>query len=70
MDWPRARRASRAAVRRSRPNSNSSSETGEHARHHPSWGVRRVDTFAKGTQHNPALAKLTDSRHNLSSVAA
>jgi hypothetical protein len=71
MDCPRARRASRAAVRRSRPNSKLKlRETGEHASHHPACGVRCVDAFAKGTQHDPALAKLTDGRHNLSGVTA
>ena len=44
-------------------------ETGEHTSRHPPSGVRRVETFAKATQHNPALPKLTDGRHNLSGVA-
>jgi hypothetical protein len=38
--------------------------------HHPANGVRGVDSLAKGTQHDAALAKLTDGRHDLGGVTA
>src|SRR5262249_50547633 len=38
--------------------------------HHPTGCVRRIDSLAQGTQHNPTLAQLANCRHDLSGVAA
>jgi hypothetical protein len=45
-------------------------QTREDARHHAACGVRRVDAFPQGAQHDSALPKLANGRHNLRSIAA
>ena len=51
IDCPRARRASRAAARRSRPNFQLKfGQAGEDTGHHAARGVRGVDSFAQRAQ--------------------
>jgi hypothetical protein len=44
-------------------------QTCEDARHHAACGVRRVDAFPQGAQHDLTLSKLANRGHYLSGVA-
>jgi hypothetical protein len=71
MAWPRARRTSRAALRRSRPNSNSSSasDASTPATIRP-VAIGRVAAFAQPSQHDAAFAQVSDRAHHFGGVAA
>jgi hypothetical protein len=43
-------------------------QTCEDARHHAACGVRRVDAFPQGAQHDLTLSKLANRNHYLSGV--
>ena len=63
-----ARRAFRAAARRSHPNSNSNSARLASTCHHLSGCVRPVDALAQGAQHDSALTQFADCGHDLRAV--
>ena len=66
---PRARRASRAAARRSRPNSSSSSaRPGEQPGHHAFRCSRTVYALPQGAQHDVTVAQLANRRHDFRDV--
>ena len=71
MDYLRARQASRAAVRRSRPSSSYSSanDANTPATMRPE-GFARIDTFPDRRQHDPTLTQVTDGHHHLGGVPA